>query len=56
MEFKLGKKFYKWSELRVYRNGDYIILKAKRGVIIPLPSNKLTARAKRFLQEVIDNA
>ena len=53
---KLGKKFYKWSELRAYRNGDYIILKAERGVIIPLPASKLTARAERFLQEIIDNA
>ena len=37
----VGKKFYKWSELRASKTNGYIILKTRKGERITLPMNKL---------------
>lgn len=53
---RFGERFYRWFELKAYRKGDYVILRDRKGVTIPLPASKLSSRAKRLLQELVDDA
>ncbi len=52
---RFGGKFYRWSELKIERSGDYILLKARKGVVIPLCTSKLEPRIKEILQKFVDN-
>ncbi len=52
---KFNRKFYRWSELKAYRSGEYMILNVKKGIIIPLPTSKLNFKVGRILQEIIDD-
>lgn len=52
---KFNGKFYRWFELKVSRENSYVIFKAKKGVEIPIPFDRLSAEAKLLLQKYLNN-
>jgi len=50
----VGKKFYKWSELKAFKTKGYIVLKTRKGERIPLPINKLQ-NLEQILHKLFNN-